>query len=176
MELEGLILKRGGPGSSPQVPEPPRSPGGALPRLAGSDESRAYLVGPGYRKRRLCSGSHCFWAARIPRRKTQWCEPCLLLPGGRAQPGRQSFGTCQSRCPPPPRAEVRAPSGGARGVGGRGGCGAGARLGDAAGGDRRRGPGARCCGAGAPRGPGHGGGRGSRRPGAGAGARARAGV
>ena len=129
-------------------------------------------------------GLHCFWAARIPRRKTRWCELCLLLPGcraepSRAEPGWESFWTCQPRGPSPPRAEVRAPAGGPRRVGGRGrgGCGAEARLGgDAAGGDRRRGPGAHGCGARAPRGPGHGGGRGSRRRGARARSRARAGA
>ena len=41
MELEELILKRGGPGSTLQVPEAPRSPRGALPRLAGRNGSRA---------------------------------------------------------------------------------------------------------------------------------------
>lgn len=80
---------------------------------------------------------NCAVAARGPRRKTRWCELCLLLPGGAAESPAGKVSEVVSRaarCHLEPGCERL--RGSRRGVArAAGACGAGARLGDAAGGD-----------------------------------------
>lgn len=109
------------------------TPGGSLPRLAGRRESRAVVRGASSPEETpLPRVELLLGCPRSPPRSSVVRTLPPAPPRPRAA-GWESLWTCQWRSPPPPRAEVRAPARGPRGI--AGGCGAGARLGDAAGGD-----------------------------------------
>lgn len=122
-----------GPGSSFRAPGAPRSPGREPARTCWPEgvacRSASGLVTG---RNALAAGVIAPGLPRFPAGELSGANFASCCPVA-ARPGWESLWTCQLRSPPPPRAEVRAPARGPRWV--AGGCGAGARLGDAAGGD-----------------------------------------
>lgn len=119
MELEELIFQRGVPRSARPLAEAPRSAQRGPARTCWKKRVACLseLV-PAAGRNAFAAALGAAGAAAVPRRKTRWCGLCLPLPRGRAEPGWESFWSCQARGPPPPRAEARAPARGPRGVAG----------------------------------------------------------